>query len=789
MSFSGAVLILVVALIRVVAVNRMPKKTFLVLWWIVLLRLLLPFSVPSPWSVYSIIQRNIPAEIVDEMWLGNFSLAEREGQPKDAERAEISESSAGENAVSEFSAGKEAISGPSAGEAEVFNSSAGRAAVSGLFAGSVFSGSPVRPGSMGHPVSVWHILWFAGMVCCGVFFTTSYIRRLLEFRISLPVQNDFVKQWLKENPLMRPLSVRQSDWVSAPLTYGVLRPVILMPKSTDWENKKQLLFIFVHEYVHIRRLDAVAKLIMVLTLCVHWFNPFVWMMYVLFNRDMELACDESVVRKAGESERAVYARMLISMEEERSGLMPLGSGFCKNAVEERITAIMKIRKTSVPAVLTAAVLTVCVTTVFATSAAGGGEEKRSMPDKSFSEEDYEKLFALQFEGYEDMSVAEYQDRVWEMTDTAEYRELLERFSGDDNDLYNLKDSDETASFFFYTLEPLTAERWQSRSFGGYAATDRPGAYDNAVLEFFYTLTVQDADALTVGEYNEARLGVTEGLQGILQGKTDGQLQDDALMQGEIEAEIEALTERWNSDKLQVSVEYFYEPLSEINGESGRYRDGEGAILEEQETRDFPPADGEDYRSLMTLKTPGYQNRPLADFNMDLLNWANEDYERMERISGDAGYNDFAVELSEEERAFVTQSVWFSGTENGEYVRSNYTGRAEEDPVYNRYLPSKTVEENGAAAWCDLFYQFSYHIADREAITVGERDRCVMDLLNSVQQFWDETDMEQMLHMTQEDIADRLKEIAAGCSDDKIRITIKENSVHFEKMDERDLERR
>ena len=778
MSFSGAVLIPVVALIRAASVNRMPKKTFLVLWWIVLLRLLLPFSVPSPWSVYSIIQRNIPAETVDEMRMGNFILAERGEYTEESGRAEISESDAGENTVSEPGAGKKSISGFSAGKT--------------------------------------NLLWFAGMVCCAAFFTVSYIRCLLEFRMSLPVRNDFVGRWLKENPLMRPLSVRQSDRISAPLTYGVLRPVILMPKNTDWENKRQLLFIFAHEYVHIRRLDAVTKLIMVLAVCVHWFNPFVWMMYVLFNRDMELACDESVVRKAGESEKSVYARMLISMEEERSGPFPLGSGFCKNAVEERITAIMKIRKTSVFAVLTAAVLTVCVTTVFATSAAGGGEEKRSMPDKSFSEEDYGKLFALQFEGYENMSVAKYQERVWEMTDTEEYRELLERFSGDDNDLYQLKDSDGTASFFFYTLEPLTAERWQSRSFGGYAATDCPGASDNAVLEFFFTLTIRDADALTVGEYNEARLGVTEGLQGILQGKTDGQLRDDASMQGEIEAEIEALTKRWGSDKLQVSVEYFYMPLSEINDESGRYRDGvkeresgqyanvaenlpekQGGgqysdsaedMQEGQETRDFPPADEEDYRSLFALKTPGYQNRSVAEFNLDLLNWANEDYERMERIGGDAGYNDFAVDLSEEERVFVTQSVWFSGAENGEYVRSNYTGRAEEDPVYNRYLPSKTVEENGAAAWCDLFYQFSWHIADKGAITVGERDRRVMDLLNGVQQFWDETDIEQMLNMTQEDIADRLKEIAAGCSNDKIRITVKENSVHFEKMDERGLER-
>ena len=93
-----------------------------------------------------------------------------------------------------------------------------------------------------------------------------------------------------------------------------------MPKTTDWENVSQLQYIFTHEYVHIRRFDTLTKLIAALALCIHWFNPFVWLMYILLNRDIELACDESIIRQLGEKSKGDYSRMLIRMEVEKTGL-------------------------------------------------------------------------------------------------------------------------------------------------------------------------------------------------------------------------------------------------------------------------------------------------------------------------------------------------------------------------------------------------------------------------------------------------------------------------------------
>ena len=741
MSFSGAVFITAVVIIRGAAIHKLPKKTFLVLWELVMFRLLIPFSIPSVFSVYTLATHSISSTTWPETGR-DYSIPNMQG----------------------------------------------------LFVAT--QGAERPPADVSPSVSVWFMVWCAGILLTGLFFVISYLRCLTEFRTALPVRSHYVEKWLGERPLKRRISVRQSDRISAPLTYGIFRPVILLPKKMDWKKEKQLQYVLSHEYVHICRYDTVTKLVAALALCIHWFNPFVWVMYLLFNRDIELACDESVIRQLGEKSKSAYSLMLIDMEAAKSGLLPFCNSFSKNAIEERITAVMKTKKNSLFAICIAAVLIVGVTTAFATSAAGMGETD-AIPDTDFSdsadfsdssdfadfadfsEEEFDKLLALRFDGYEDMSVSEFQNKVWELTDTEEYRDLLERFS-QNTALYEQKDRNEIASFLFYTLEPLTAEKWQTRDFGGGIASDHPGASDNAMLEFVFSLTIQNADTLTVGEYNAARLGVAGGLRNIMHGKTKEQLRNHSFMQEAIDAEIEELNEKWNTDKLRISVEYSFLPLSELDAGEGRQEN----VQQGQEHREYPNGTEEDYRSLLDLKTADYQSRSVADFNMDLLEWANESYERMERINIDTAQQDFSVNLDSDELSFVAITAWLSGVENGKYVQSINTGRKEEDPILNQYLPSKTAEENGYGAWCDLFYPFSYHIADKKTLTVGERDACISNMISEIQDFWNGTDIDEMLGMTEGDIVGKLKEIAAEYSNDDITIIIQEDSVSFEKMDER-----
>ncbi len=307
MSITGAVLILAITVIRALAINKLPKKTFLVLWGIALLRLLIPISVPSALSVYSFLEKNVPST--------EYVMPDEILMPI----------------------------------------------------------TPSAPSAVGHATSSaivlsgWSILWLIGTVLCAVFFAATYWKCRREFQMSLPVDEPFARLWLNTHPLKRPLEIRQSSRIAAPLTYGIFHPVILMPKSTNWKDTLALEYVLGHEYVHIQRFDTATKLFLTLALCVHWFNPLVWVMYILANRDIELSCDETVLRRFGENTKSAYARILVSMEERKNKILPLCNSFSKNAIEERIVAIMKTKKTTIFS-LTAAVLLIAATTVvFATS--------------------------------------------------------------------------------------------------------------------------------------------------------------------------------------------------------------------------------------------------------------------------------------------------------------------------------------------------------------------------------------------------------------------------------------
>ena len=158
-----------------------------------------------------------------------------------------------------------------------------------------------------------------GAAVCAVVFAAAYGRCCREFRASFPVESEVTRRWLQSHPLRRTVAIRQSGRISSPLTFGVLRPVILVPKKTDWTDETALRYVLEHEFVHIQRFDVLSKLLLIAAVCVHRFNLLVWVMYVLANRDLELSCDETVLRRFGGDVRAAYARVLIRMEAARGG--------------------------------------------------------------------------------------------------------------------------------------------------------------------------------------------------------------------------------------------------------------------------------------------------------------------------------------------------------------------------------------------------------------------------------------------------------------------------------------
>lgn len=361
MSLSAALMIVAIIILRALTIERFPKKTFLVLWWIALLRLLIPFSIPSVMSFYSWFDPNLPA-VVEQS-----SAMESTFEPVLDDSSETMENSTQfEMTPIPDTDIKYVEVKPSKSFSEIF-----------------FDALPA--------------IWGVGIGVIAAFFGINYWKGVREFRMSLPVENEFVNEWLSSHQLRRNITIRQYDCIHTPLTYGIFRPVILLPKESLEQSPSTLNFILTHEWVHIRRFDCVTKILLTAALCIHWMNPLVWVMYLLFNRDIELSCDETVLHLLGRNRRSDYALALIDMEEQKGGFASFASGFGRNAIEERIRAIMKMKKASLITILAAVVVVACVSILFATSAKNNpidtelpSSESETVSDKILTNDDQMK---------------------------------------------------------------------------------------------------------------------------------------------------------------------------------------------------------------------------------------------------------------------------------------------------------------------------------------------------------------------------------------------------------------
>lgn len=214
--------------------------------------------------------------------------------------------------------------------------------------------------------------------------------------------------------------------------------------------------------------------------------------------------------------------------------------------------------------------------------------------------------------------------------------------------------------------------------------------------------------------------------------------------------------------------------------------GAGDIFNIVEIREFAPATQEDYQALLKLKTSNYQNMSIADFSTALFDWGMKYSDSYDRITCDRIWKDYQVPLSDKEKTFVEQTLLLTTIENREIVRSQYTGKAEEDPAVGEIWLEKTAQgKQEGIAWCNLSYQFTYHISDKKIVTVGERDRCIGGIMDEIQEYWDKTSIDELVRMEKKDVVKLLKDLAAKYSNEHIRITIIEEHIGYECMDERD----
>ncbi|MDY2627003.1 MAG: M56 family metallopeptidase [Lachnospiraceae bacterium] len=195
------------------------------------------------------------------------------------------------------------------------------------------------------------IIWLTGMTAMLLYLLISCIH--LHRQLSTAV-------YLEKN-------IWISDEIQSPFISGLLCPRIYLPSDLD---KQHLIYVLTHENTHMKHHDYWWKPLGFLILTVHWFNPLVWAAYFLFCRDIELACDETVIRTLGTDCRQAYSRALLScsIPEKKRLFCPLSFG--ESSIKERIKAVMFYKKPGFRAIMTSIAVCILLTVCFLTDPKG-----------------------------------------------------------------------------------------------------------------------------------------------------------------------------------------------------------------------------------------------------------------------------------------------------------------------------------------------------------------------------------------------------------------------------------
>ena len=218
------------------------------------------------------------------------------------------------------------------------------------------------------PIAIATIVWLTGTAAMVLYGAVSLLRLRRRLVGAVPLEK----------------GVYLVDHISTPFVLGLFRPKIYLPSALP-EGERG--YILLHERHHIRRLDHVVKLLAFLSLCIHWFNPLVWLMFVLLGRDMEMSCDEAVMKKLGEAVRADYSASLLRLATGRHFPAGVPLAFGEGDTRERVKNVLRWKEPRLWAVLAgAAVCTVVIAACAVNPSAQRNGEYASVEDSPVSVE-------------------------------------------------------------------------------------------------------------------------------------------------------------------------------------------------------------------------------------------------------------------------------------------------------------------------------------------------------------------------------------------------------------------
>ena len=197
-------------------------------------------------------------------------------------------------------------------------------------------------------IGIYEYIWIFGMIALALYTAISYWR--LRRKVDTAVR-------YKDN-------IFQSENVSFPFVLGIIKPRIYLPFKM---NGQYLEYVVAHEQAHICRKDHWWKPLGFLLLMIHWFNPLMWLAYVLLCRDIELACDEKVIKELGNEQRGDYTQALVACSVNRRMIAACPLAFGEVSVKERVKSVMNYKKPAFWVIIIAVIVCVGVAVCFLTN--------------------------------------------------------------------------------------------------------------------------------------------------------------------------------------------------------------------------------------------------------------------------------------------------------------------------------------------------------------------------------------------------------------------------------------
>ena len=356
MALYGSVMLVLILLLRALLKNKLPKFVFPILWCMVLIRLLVPFSLSTPIST--------PLS----QWVATWStLVWQDNYASELINVVTYEPGAVSGTSNEFSPTSEVIISNS-DTTYVKNDST---------TVEVASESDVVAGSFSVPFLPYSTNWINVLISVyviGVVGVTLYLgwQKMKYSRIlkgSLLVEHNEVINNILRTMGMGHVLVFTSDHIASPLVSGWVHPRIYLPSRMDFQNTQCLHHILIHEVMHIKRKDNWVKVLMIIAICLNWYNPLIWIMSKCLSSDIEAACDAAVLKALDGEERAEYASSLLAMAITGDRPTLLYSAFSKTEVEKRIRAVIEYKKAPFLLTLISVLLLTMGSVAFAGSAA------------------------------------------------------------------------------------------------------------------------------------------------------------------------------------------------------------------------------------------------------------------------------------------------------------------------------------------------------------------------------------------------------------------------------------